>query len=308
MDIGQSRHGLGRTDGGDYRLGVRDFGSIESADVEFRPLTVFVGPSNTGKSYLATLSYALHRYFEAEADPYRWGIRRLVTGHRTLDRGPDKAAASELSAELASWATNVTEDDDLPSLPGSIAETVRSEIERGDRVVGPLQAEIVRAFGAEDIAELVRRSGSGAATVEVVPSRPVEMGLLGYRMQVTGDQIDIVGNASETVDPLAGFTPREADRWTHLLRHEALRYQNAGIRRTRREPEADTASQPSFPPSDRSGAPTCCRPVEAVGVLPPRRPDGDHAQPQDGGGRAGAERSQGRTAAKRRMCRRSPGS
>ena len=67
MDIRQM---YSRTDGGDYRLGVRDFGSIERADVEFRPLTVFVGPSNTGKSYLATLSYALHRYFAAEADHY----------------------------------------------------------------------------------------------------------------------------------------------------------------------------------------------------------------------------------------------
>lgn len=225
MDFGQSHYGPRHSDGGNYRLGVRDFGSIESADVEFRPLTVFVGPSNTGKSYLATLSYALHRYFETEADPYRWGFRRLVTGHRTFGRGPDETAASELPAELASWTTDVTEDGDLPRLPGSIAETVRSEIERGDRVAGPLQAEIVRAFGTEGVAELVRRSGSGAATVEVAPSRPVEMGLLGYRMQVAGDQIGIVGNASETVDPLAGVTPREANRWTHLLRREALRYQ-----------------------------------------------------------------------------------
>ena len=46
-----------------YRLRVRDFGPIAEADVTLRPLTVFVGPSNTGKSYLATLIYALHRCF-----------------------------------------------------------------------------------------------------------------------------------------------------------------------------------------------------------------------------------------------------
>ena len=44
-------------------LSVKDFGPIYSAEVELRPLTVFVGPSNTGKSYLAILIYALHKFF-----------------------------------------------------------------------------------------------------------------------------------------------------------------------------------------------------------------------------------------------------
>ena len=42
---------------------VTDFGPIAKAKLDLRPLTVFVGPSNTGKSYLATLIYALHRFF-----------------------------------------------------------------------------------------------------------------------------------------------------------------------------------------------------------------------------------------------------
>ena len=42
---------------------VTDFGPIAKAKLDLRPLTVFVGPSNTGKSYLAMLIYALHRFF-----------------------------------------------------------------------------------------------------------------------------------------------------------------------------------------------------------------------------------------------------
>ena len=42
-------------------LNVRDFGPVVEARIDLRPLTVFVGPSNTGKSYLAILIYALHR-------------------------------------------------------------------------------------------------------------------------------------------------------------------------------------------------------------------------------------------------------
>ena len=40
---------------------VANFGPIVEANVDLRPLTVFVGPSNTGKTYLATLIYALHK-------------------------------------------------------------------------------------------------------------------------------------------------------------------------------------------------------------------------------------------------------
>ena len=42
-------------------LAAQNFGPIASADIDLRPLTVFVGQSNTGKTYLAALIYALHR-------------------------------------------------------------------------------------------------------------------------------------------------------------------------------------------------------------------------------------------------------
>ena len=45
------------------KLSVTNFGPIAKADIDLRPLTVFVGPSNTGKSYLAILIYALHKFF-----------------------------------------------------------------------------------------------------------------------------------------------------------------------------------------------------------------------------------------------------
>ena len=43
-------------------LDVENFGPIaEAKNIEFRPMTVFVGPSNTGKSYLAMLLHAMMR-------------------------------------------------------------------------------------------------------------------------------------------------------------------------------------------------------------------------------------------------------
>lgn len=48
-------------------IAVENFGPIEKAEIDLRPLTVFVGESNTGKTYLATLIYALFHTFEGFA-------------------------------------------------------------------------------------------------------------------------------------------------------------------------------------------------------------------------------------------------
>ena len=50
---------------GSLEIGVKNFGPIAKAEVDLRPMTVFVGPSNTGKSYLAILIYAVHKFFES---------------------------------------------------------------------------------------------------------------------------------------------------------------------------------------------------------------------------------------------------
>ncbi|MDE0425043.1 MAG: AAA family ATPase [Candidatus Poribacteria bacterium] len=50
-------------------INVANFGPIKASCVDLRPLTVFVGPSNTGKTYLATLVYALHGAFNSLTHP-----------------------------------------------------------------------------------------------------------------------------------------------------------------------------------------------------------------------------------------------
>ncbi len=37
------------------RISVKDFGPIVQADIELRPLTVLMGPNDTGKTYMAML-------------------------------------------------------------------------------------------------------------------------------------------------------------------------------------------------------------------------------------------------------------
>ena len=83
-------------------LDVENFGPIaEAKNIEFRPMTVFVGPSNTGKSYLATL---LHAILKAKnGDLLRSGAAPPSTGSfvRSSDQSDLKATISELQKFLS---------------------------------------------------------------------------------------------------------------------------------------------------------------------------------------------------------------
>lgn len=45
-------------------ISVKNFGPIAEGSVDLKPLTIFVGPSNTGKSYMATAVYAVMKGFD----------------------------------------------------------------------------------------------------------------------------------------------------------------------------------------------------------------------------------------------------
>ena len=54
---------MGNTQHPKVEIAVENFGPIAEANIDLRPLTVFVGPSNTGKTYFATLTHALNGVF-----------------------------------------------------------------------------------------------------------------------------------------------------------------------------------------------------------------------------------------------------
>ena len=99
-------------------LAVKNFGPIARADIDLRPLTVFVGKSNTGKTYLAALIYALHRTFHVPMKPgdmagaksnsgdaaaFEAELKRCfdIDSVSALIRVTDKAACDEMQVRLA---------------------------------------------------------------------------------------------------------------------------------------------------------------------------------------------------------------
>ena len=136
-------------------LDVADCGPVARACVELRPLTVFVGPSNTGKSWLATLVYALHRYFgNTPRGPGRW----IWT---TFDAPLPEAASAALvriAQQLRQTATGRTEPVERIELTATVAAAIRMHIEQQSAAIGE---EIERCFGVDTGARLIRRESTG---------------------------------------------------------------------------------------------------------------------------------------------------
>lgn len=97
------------------KITVKNFGPIrEAKNVEIGPMTIFVGPSNTGKSYLAMLIYSIH---EVLADDFfHWGLNHPFNNSEKryderLDRlrHAPKSAIDEIKNIYFEWAQAVSD-------------------------------------------------------------------------------------------------------------------------------------------------------------------------------------------------------
>ncbi len=143
-------------------LTVRDLGPIVRADVELRPVTVFVGPSNTGKSFLSILLYALRK-----AHDDRWSVSNAATWNRRFRERASKGVRRKTTA----WANGLSELDSLVEVPVDIKDAVApiAQLEHADQVAG----ELARCFGVSDLRRLVRRSANTCAFgLSSVPDTP----------------------------------------------------------------------------------------------------------------------------------------
>ena len=148
---------------------VQDFGPIVHAKLDLRPMTVFVGPSNTGKSYLAVLIYALHRSFGASDDGRAPGFHRfestLLGTEYTVPLGLpcETITAFEQLAKSTDNAIAGIEGINL-TLPEGIQASMRELFEK---LAGVVSTEMLRCFGMNRMAPLTRNGSKGPARVAV---------------------------------------------------------------------------------------------------------------------------------------------
>ena len=146
------------------KLRVTNLGPIVEADIDLRPLTVFVGPSNTGKSYLAMLIYALHSAFSGSSYlPFRYvgrtqRTRYILRSQAFRDMNIQEATIEDLGNWLESdvWESG-TATAISRSMPDSVARLLRHYLEDTTDLREAIVEEIKRCFGLDDISQLIRR-------------------------------------------------------------------------------------------------------------------------------------------------------
>ena len=105
-------------------IAVKNFGPIAEATIDLRPLTVFVGPSNTGKTYFSTLIYALHGVFNSF--PQLPSIPRKIS-YLSLDRLLSSRDLEEFRL-LLKQPNTLGDHSKFSDLPKEIRDMVQSEI------------------------------------------------------------------------------------------------------------------------------------------------------------------------------------
>lgn len=136
-------------------IAVKNFGPIAEARIDLRPLTVFVGPSNTGKTYFSTLIYALHGIFDGFSQSpglsrqiQTFGLDDLLHPGKTLTQ----IIRQTLDTSNQSFKLSDNQSFKLSDLPQKTQNVIQSEIKDSER----LSTELKRCFDINSITELIR--------------------------------------------------------------------------------------------------------------------------------------------------------
>ena len=166
MDTNDQRDVL--TDRLDIRISVEDFGPIGTGKIELRPLTIFVGPSNAGKTYLAVLVYAIHKAIGGLSKYAILNNKHLTLNNNLLrhflkkQEGRSRKTTEALRSEIEDIAAKL---DDLRrpftflDLPASVRKKALSLLTNPDLLSDDLSQEMERCFDVQSLSEMVR-SGS----------------------------------------------------------------------------------------------------------------------------------------------------
>ena len=183
----------------DIRISVTNFGPIKSGSIDLRPLSVFVGPSNTGKTYFAILVYALRGILG--------GFPRLPVmysyQHRFFGQGGNlnlfTTTADALVEELQGTLRKLDREGallDFSDLPKSIRDIAQAVLDDPDSLGAIFKTELQRCFDLDSVSDLVRLSRRANMNISLAASEK-SRSLWHYQMEVSGAKISTHGHIED---------------------------------------------------------------------------------------------------------------
>ena len=183
-------------------ISVKNFGPIAEATIDLRPLTVFVGPSNTGKTYFSTLIYALHGIFDGFSRlPLPETFRDLVKfnyGRKGL------SAAFASSEEEAQQIVHTLAKNDRPfkfsDLPQGIRELAVQSLKDSKLFGRNLEVELGRCFDIDSMSEIIQRTDSQTDEMKVALKVHEEsQDLWNFNTKITKSDTTVDGSLNENI-------------------------------------------------------------------------------------------------------------
>ena len=157
---------------------AKDFGPISGGKITLKPLTIFIGPNNSGKSYAAMLIHSIFESYTPSALPkavppfFRSGFLDIPEAHKFLSQ-----ELSTLTAQI-----NSLEVGEELEIPNSIVKKVTNKIfvELYEKRLGE---EIIRSY-ASPLSELTR-IGKKSFALKINPNS------YGVHLTCQGDKLKI---------------------------------------------------------------------------------------------------------------------
>ena len=216
----------------DAYINVKNFGPIEKAEIDLRPLTVFVGESNTGKTYLAALIYALHQHFRGISQfPWADSVTSYFSfTYRSRDRYPQNRREA-LEQEML----EVLEKLNMPERPfkfSDLPQEIHTQFEFKLTDQEDFTNELKRCFDLESASKLIRFTGNQANEMNVSLSvREGDQTCWDFEVRDAGSGPAIIGHINPDMILLNAKRKTEF----HEISDVERLFRTLGTRRLRRE-------------------------------------------------------------------------
>ena len=186
-------------------IAVKNFGPIAETNIDLRPLTVFVGPSNTGKTYFATLVYALHGVFQGFAEPKLLvpsgfeGVLGILEALRPYVLKKDQPSVKEIVRDILEKLSREDRAFRLSDLPEEICGLLLDTIKDSEIFGDHLQATLKNYFDIDSISGLRRLTNERPD--ELAISLRIDMEHQdGWSINMTTSESDVILDSSFNED------------------------------------------------------------------------------------------------------------
>ena len=175
----------------DVRISVSNFGPIAKGSIDLRPMNIFVGPSNTGKTYFATLIYAIHRITR--------GFLRLppIMDYIFNDAAETIDGFVKVIPEIVKILDSKQGKFHFSDLPESVRDRIQPTLTDPEYLAHDWEIELERCFDVDALSELIQTQGGSTGAKIGLSIEEKENPLWNFHMQVLAHGIRVDGKIED---------------------------------------------------------------------------------------------------------------